>query len=216
MDALTSPRRALRPNLAAALALALATCGDERPPAPPSGPARADAAQPATARYDPSMPAILTHAGPRGTFVDTQDPASVPARARGMVRVVLPEGPRPPPGTVWVTNLDQPGPDGSFTLRTVPRELFEELALGQGLASRVTLPEGLEAPDVAPSTGEIVVYKTSWCGVCKKLEQYLRRKGVTYVARKAGVATGSVPVIDVGGELLVGFDRRRLEQLLPG
>ncbi len=236
MLARAKPTARLATSLLAA-ALLLAACQDERPPAPPAaaqgpaGPGPATA-QEATARYDPSMTAVLTHAGERGSFVDTKDPASVPAGARGMVRVVLLDGPHAPPGTVWVANLDKPEPDGSYVLHTVPRELFEELALGQGLSSKVTLPEGLEAPDVAPSTGEIVVYKTSWCGVCKKLEQYLKRKGVTYVAKdiekdpkaaaglrakakKAGVATGSVPIIDVGGELLVGFDRRRLEQLLP-
>ena len=79
--------------------------------------------------------------------------------------------------------------------------------------------------------GEVVLYKTSWCGVCKKVESYFDRKGVQYVAKdiekdreaaaelqakaaKAGVATGSVPIIDVGGELIVGFDRGRLEKLL--
>jgi hypothetical protein len=33
-------------------------------------------------------------------------------------------------------------------------------------------------------------------------------------AAEGGVRTGSVPIIDVKGELLVGFDRARLEQLL--
>ena len=78
---------------------------------------------------------------------------------------------------------------------------------------------------------EIVVYKTAWCGVCSKLTAYLDKKGVEYVAKdiekdrdaaaelqakakEKGVPTGSVPVIDVGGELMVGFDRARLEELL--
>ena len=60
---------------------------------------------------------------------------------------------------------------------------------------------------------------------------YLDRKGIPYVARdvetdvgaaselrakadRAGVATGSVPIIDVRGTLMVGFDRDRLESLL--
>ncbi|RMH00355.1 MAG: hypothetical protein D6705_00560 [Deltaproteobacteria bacterium] len=109
--------------------------------------------------------------------------------------------------------------------------MFEELALGQGLASKVELPEGLEPPEQPADTGQIVVYKTSWCGVCKKLEAYLRRKGVEYVAKdieadrgaaaelaaklaEHGARGGSVPVIDVRGELIVGFDRARLERLL--
>jgi glutaredoxin len=83
----------------------------------------------------------------------------------------------------------------------------------------------------APREADVIVYKTEWCGVCKQLTAYLDRKGVKYVAKDiekdsaaAGelrakaeqkhVKTGSVPIIDVRGELLVGFDRNRLEQLL--
>jgi glutaredoxin len=67
--------------------------------------------------------------------------------------------------------------------------------------------------------------------VCKQVQSYLDRKGVKYVAKdiekdpaaagelrtkakEKGVQTGSVPVIDVRGELMVGFNRARLEQLL--
>ena len=93
------------------------------------------------------------------------------------------------------------------------------------------LPDGLVPPKVVPKADKVIVYKTQWCGVCKKLTAYLDRKGVEYEAKDiaqdpaaaaelqakaaaAGTKTGSVPVIDVGGELLVGFNRKRLEQLL--
>jgi glutaredoxin len=113
--------------------------------------------------------------------------------------------------------------------------LFEELALGTGRSSKVEnlpeLPPGLEPPPAAPEGGDVVVYKTDWCGVCKQLTAYLDRKGVKYVAKdiekdpaaaaemrakaeKKGVKTGSVPIVDVRGELMVGFDRGRLEKLL--
>jgi glutaredoxin len=82
-----------------------------------------------------------------------------------------------------------------------------------------------------PATGDIIVYKTDWCGVCKKLTAYLDRKGVKYVAKdiekdpaaagellakskEKGFKMGSVPVVDVRGEIMVGFDRARLEKLL--
>ena len=65
----------------------------------------------------------------------------------------------------------------------------------------------------------------------KEADRVPRQEGVAYVAkdiekdpaaagelqqkaRAKGVATGSVPVIDVRGELMVGFDRARLEKLL--
>jgi glutaredoxin len=231
--------------LLATFFLASLACGPEKPPAPdrpataasPAGsPATADAG-PVEAPVLPAEPtdAILTYAGERGAFKDTNKPAEVPEDARGLVRVTLLAGPEPPPGRVWAANLRSPEPDGGWKLTTVERALFEELALGQGRASAVDrlaeLPPGLEAPPVAPAGADVIVYKTDWCGVCKQLTAYLDRKGVQYVARdiekdpaaaselreksaKKGLKTGSVPVIDVRGELMVGFDRARLESLL--
>lgn len=214
--------------------LCAAGCEPEKPPAPAAKPAvpvaeageAAAAALPADAKD-----AILTYAGDRGQFKDTSKPDEVPEEARGLVRVTLLQGPEPPAGTVWAANLKTPEADGSWKLTTVPRGQFEELALGQGRSSAVELPPGLEAPVVAPREADVIVYKTEWCGVCKQVQSYLDRKGVQYVAKdiekdptaagelrakakEKGVQTGSVPVIDVRGELMVGFNRARLEQLL--
>lgn len=191
----------------------------------------ADAAA-GSAVFDPGGgPFVLTYAADRGAFADTDTLADVPERARGMVRVHMLEGPRPPGGKVWVANLGEKDGAGHYALRTVPIDMFEELALGMGLSSEVELPEGLELPEAPPKADKVVVYKTEWCGVCKKLIAYLDAKGVEYEAKdiekdpdaaaelqakakKQGVETGSVPVIDVEGELMVGFNRPRLEELL--
>jgi len=219
------------------LVLAVAACDDEKPPAPPpSTPAAAGdeaaAAAATEAFFEPSATdAVLTYAGERGSFADTSTVDVVPEAARGLVRVKLLGGDAAPPGSVWVTNLRRPEADGRFRLRPVPRDMFEELALGEGLSSSVELPEGLQPPEQVAAAQGVIVYKTSWCGVCKKVEAYLKRKGVDYEAKdiekdrqaaaelqaKAsaqGVKTGSVPVLDVGGQLIVGFDRARLEKLL--
>jgi glutaredoxin len=223
-----------RPKRLVALSLlACLGCEPEKPPAP-ERPAKGDSTADAqSAALDPKTQAfVLTYAGERGAFADTSKLDAVPEPSRGLVRVALLDGPDPPAGTVWVANLRKPADDGSFALTTVPRSDFEELALGQGLSSKVALPEGLEPPPPSATVaGQVVVYKTAWCGVCKKVEEYLKKKGIDYVAKdieadraaagelqaKAsakGIATGSVPVIDVGGELIVGFDRGRLEKLL--
>jgi glutaredoxin len=207
----------------------------DKPPAPPAGAATAQADEaeaPADARYKPGeTAAVLTFAGERGKFSDGKNVDDVPAESRGLVKVALLDGPQPPATMVWAANLRGPEPDGSFVLKPVPRDLYEELALGQGMSSKVELPDGLEPPETVATNEGVIVYKTAWCGVCKKVEAYLERKGVRYVAKdiekdreaaaelqakaaKAGIQTGSVPVIDVGGELLVGFNRARLEQLL--
>jgi glutaredoxin len=219
--------------LVSACVLGMSACEPERPPAPRAGATK----QGTTAALDavwlePGVSqVVLSYAGERGLFEDTSDPAKVPERARGLVRVTLLDGPRPAPSQVWVANLREPEADGRWRLHTVARDLFEELALGEGLSSNVVLPEGLQPPEKIDRTSEIVVYTTAWCGVCKKLTAYLDRKGVSYVekdiekdkkaaaelvakAKQAGVNASSVPVVDVRGELMVGFQRSRLEKLL--
>lgn len=213
----------------------MSACEPDKPPQPEK-PASADAGAPATATLAPGAAAVLTFAGDRGAFSDAKAadgiPEAIPEASRGMVRVTLLDGPAPPPGMVWVGNFREPAADGSVALGTVARDMFEELALGQGLSSKVELPEGIAPPEqVAAPHGDVIVYKTSWCGVCKKVESYLARKGVAFEskdiekdpaaaaelrakAKAAGVPMGSVPIIDVKGELLRGFDRARLEKLL--
>jgi glutaredoxin len=211
-------------------------CSPERPPAPgDERPAAAEGA-PSTAEeaaLEPgTTPAVYTYAAERGTFADTSKPDVVPEESRGLVKVSLLDGPAPPPGTVWVANLREQDGEGRVALRPVPRDAFEELALGEGLSSKVELPPGLAPPEqVAAKHDDVIVYKTAWCGVCKKAEGYLKKKGVPYTAKdiekdpsaaselqaKAAqqkVRTGSVPVIDVKGTLIVGFDRARLEKML--
>src|SRR5262249_39830043 len=136
-----------------------------------------------------------------------------------------------PPGKVFVTNLSAPLPDGTYALEVVPRDEFEETVLGSGRSSEYELPGDLEQLVPGARDAPVIVYKTSWCGVGKQLESYLQRKGIEYVAKdiekdrtaaaelaakakQAGVPTGSVPMIDVGGKLLRGFDKNALEKLL--
>ncbi|PRQ07312.1 glutaredoxin domain-containing protein [Enhygromyxa salina] len=227
--------RALQPSPRACLLslslLAVFACGPERPP-------QADAAERATPAkaeppvFDPNTDQfVLTYAGERGVFADCTSLAEVPAEARARVGVNV-FGAAAPPGKVWVANLDAPLPDGRFALDPVDRDEFETAVLGTGRSSVYAMPTDLESLEqIANREAPIIVYKTSWCGVCKQLEKYLDRKGVEYVAKdiekdrtaaaelqakaKAkGVPTGSVPMIDIGGELLRGFDKNAIEKLL--
>lgn len=84
----------------------------------------------------------------------------------------------------------------------------------------------------APVSGaDVVIYGASWCGPCHKAAAYLKKKGVAFVEidierdavaqremkaklAKAGVRGGSIPVIDVRGRILVGFDERAVDRAL--
>jgi glutaredoxin len=80
-------------------------------------------------------------------------------------------------------------------------------------------------------TPVVTVYGTSWCGACRAARQYLTEHKIPFAdkdverdpaaareladkAAKMGVPTDRVPVIDVRGRLLLGFDRARIEALL--
>ena len=79
--------------------------------------------------------------------------------------------------------------------------------------------------------GGVILYRTTWCGYCTQARAFLKRKGVAFVEKdverdpaaakelaekraRAGIRSGGVPVIDVRGSLVLGFDKARLEQLL--
>ncbi|HXI54954.1 MAG TPA: glutaredoxin family protein [Polyangia bacterium] len=85
---------------------------------------------------------------------------------------------------------------------------------------------------LAPGTTPVVtVYGTSWCGACRAARQYLSERKIPFAdkdveqdpaaarelaqkAAKLGIPTDRVPVIEVRGRLLLGFDRARIETLL--
>lgn len=77
----------------------------------------------------------------------------------------------------------------------------------------------------------VIIYGASWCGPCHQAAAYLKQKGVRFVEHdieqdsaaaremrakltKAGMRGGSIPVLDVRGRILVGFDARAVDQAL--
>lgn len=73
---------------------------------------------------------------------------------------------------------------------------------------------------------QATIYTTPTCTYCAQAKAYFQQRNVPYVERDVSVdqsaaiemvhMTGQqgVPVISVGGEVVVGFDRRRIDQLL--
>ncbi len=81
---------------------------------------------------------------------------------------------------------------------------------------------GTDVTDGGPSD-KVIVYGTSWCGACKAARSHLRDHHIPFVekdiekepaaaqelarkAKKAGLKLGGVPVIDVFGQLMMGYD----------
>ena len=80
---------------------------------------------------------------------------------------------------------------------------------------------------VAYKTGpEVVVYTTAWCGWCRKTLAFLDERGVRYVNKDIEANDGnreeliqktgrtSIPVVEIDGEIIRGFNAARMEQLL--
>jgi glutaredoxin len=76
----------------------------------------------------------------------------------------------------------------------------------------------------------VIVYGTSWCGACKAAREFLHGHHIPYVekdiekdaaaeaelarkAKRAGLKLGGVPVIDVAGQLTMGYDPGTLTRL---
>jgi glutaredoxin len=99
------------------------------------------------------------------------------------------------------------------------------------------------APPVAPTTTAddkpppvasnvtVIIYGADWCRPCHEAEEYLRQKGVQVVKKdveqsqaaaaemrdkldKSGQRGGSIPVIDVRGQILVGYSKGALDRAL--
>lgn len=218
--------------LALVLGLGWSGCKEQAPPAPEEVQASSLPAITITAKSK----LLLTHATAEGTFTTVDSPDKVPEGRRGWVRVVdLAQKPeqRQDHELVYVADLRSPRDDGSYPYVVMSRQAFESAALGRARAG-ATDPE--PAPGEAGAGAEhdqVILYSTAWCGACKAARAYLSGKGVPFVekdiekdsaasaellrkARAAGISASGVPVIDVGGTLMQGFDRQRLDALLEG
>lgn len=78
------------------------------------------------------------------------------------------------------------------------------------------------------SSSKVIVYTTSWCAFCHTEMQWLERLGVEYEAKdieadeaaktelleKLGGDFRGVPVTDIAGDIILGFDRPNLQDSL--
>ncbi len=99
----------------------------------------------------------------------------------------------------------------------------------------VQQPQQPNAPN-APEPGavarpQVVIYGASWCSACHDAAAYLRQRGVAYVEKdievdadaaremrsklaKNGLRSGSIPVLDVRGKVMVGFNSHSVDEAL--
>lgn len=73
---------------------------------------------------------------------------------------------------------------------------------------------------------EVIVYSATWCAFCHAAKEYFDKLGVKYIDKdvekdpKSGLEAvdksgqRGIPVIDIGGEIIVGFDRPKIDAAL--
>ena len=72
----------------------------------------------------------------------------------------------------------------------------------------------------------VIVYSATWCGFCHAAKQYLDKLGISYEDRdveskpeylnEAVTKSGQmgIPVLDINGQIIVGFDRPKIDAAL--
>jgi glutaredoxin len=88
-----------------------------------------------------------------------------------------------------------------------------------------------DAPTKPAALAAVIIYGAEWCGACHDAMKYLKRKGIPYVEKdvekdpaaaremqdklaRNGLHSGSIPVIDVRGKVMVGFSASEIDNAL--
>ena len=107
--------------------------------------------------------------------------------------------------------------------------LEERIARAAVLANRPGARTAAKEP--AAKSNEVIVYGTSWCAFCKKARAFLKARGVPFIdkdvekdkaaveeltqkAMAARVRPDGVPVLDVKGTLILGYDEQAIVRAL--
>ena len=128
-------------------------------------------------------------------------------------------------------------------MKAAPRSEFDAVAQSRRQARRMTMasaaaPSATADPpptpvpvDTSNAKPVVIIYGASWCSACHDAAAYLRRKNVPFIEKdieedpsaaremnaklaKNGLRRGSIPVIDVRGRVMVGFNAREVDNAL--
>lgn len=78
----------------------------------------------------------------------------------------------------------------------------------------------------ATTTPSVIIYSADWCAFCHAAKEYLKSKGIEYTeknveediknAQESVSKSGQmgIPVLDINGQIIVGFDRPRIDAAL--
>lgn len=186
---------------------------------------------------DDTADLLLTWIDDQGDFHVVQAIAEVPEAGRAQVRVVITTKDQGTGQSVFVADLRNKDGNGRYPVVIMDRAKWNELGAEkrkvrmEAFAPKAPVPDATTAPTEAASAanGKVraVIYGASWCKPCHDAEAFLKKLGVDVEKKdieesraaqaemqqklaKAGRGGASIPVIDVAGQLFVGFEARTL------
>jgi glutaredoxin len=185
---------------------------------------------------------LLTWIDGRGDAHVAKKPADVAPEGRERVRVVVTTKEDGMRSVFYVANLNAKNPDGTYVVSTMPRNEWDALIAQrrQAFAAPAASDNPSNEPEAPPSKGAtrpvsftVIVYGASWCGACHQAVAYLKQHKVPVIEKdieqdpsaqsemqaklaRAGVHGGSIPVIDVKGKILIGFEPHTLDAAVRG
>lgn len=187
---------------------------------------------PTTVVRDDSRGLLFTWIDKDGEFHMEESARAVPFEGRDYVRVTD-TARADAPDVVTIADLRNTKPDGTYPVQFVTRADFEGVSTARkkrrgGPASSASG----RGSRVATNGGSgVIIYGASWCKPCHMAAAHLKRRGVTFVEKDieedsgaaqemqkklnaSGKRGGSIPIIDVRGKILVGFDSEAVDDAL--
>jgi glutaredoxin len=176
---------------------------------------------------------MLTWIDDKGDTHVAMKPSEVPTEGRGLVRVVVSDREDGTHDLFYVSDLGLKREDGTYPTRTLPRRDWENEIekRREAFLERTSPHPAASGSNAATGAPTVIIYGASWCGPCHQAADYLKSKGVRYVMKdveetpgaqsemqqklaRIGRRGGSIPVIDVGGQILIGFSPSSVDQAL--
>ena len=176
----------------------------------------------------------LTWIDDAGDFHVVQSIADIKDANKEHVRVVFTDKDTVDADHVLMADLRKKDERGRYVVHSIPRSAWEEL----GASHRKSRLEALGTPAAmvadAGNGGDVVavIYGADWCKACHETAKYLSTKGVKYVekdvdkssviqaelqakfARAHVPPTSSIPVTEINGRLIVGFNPQALDSAI--
>jgi glutaredoxin len=194
-------------------------------------------ALPALLLKDDTANLMLTWVDEQGDFHVVQKISEVPEDRRDPVRVVVMGQEAGTGQYVYVANLKTKSPDGAYPVKPLSREQWDLIGADRRKARLEAMapkaePVASAQPPLAPGEKmHAIIYGADWCKPCHQAEDLLRSLGVDVTKKniehseaaqaemqqklaKVHRTGSSIPVIDLMGNILVGFNADVLKRLV--